>query len=121
MRIYLRSKIHQARITEAELDYVGSLTIDEDLMDKADIHENEKVLISNKRNGARLETYVIKGPRGSGVLCANGAAAHLMQKGDEVIIMTFDVSPEPFTPTVLLVDENNNFVRYLVEKSSETA
>jgi aspartate 1-decarboxylase len=82
----LKSKIHRARVTQAELNYVGSITIDEDLMDAANIIANEKVQIVNNNNGARFETYVIKGERGSGTICLNGATARLAQVGDIVII-----------------------------------
>lgn len=85
----LKSKIHRARVTQAELNYVGSITIDEDLMDAANIIANEKVQIVNNNNGARFETYVIKGERGSGTICLNGATARLAQVGDVVIIMSY--------------------------------
>lgn len=84
-----KSKIHQAKITEANLNYVGSITIDEDLMDAANIIEGERVQIVNNNNGARLETYVIKGERGSGVICLNGAAARRVAVGDIVIIISY--------------------------------
>jgi aspartate 1-decarboxylase len=117
MRIFLRSKIHKATVTEANLHYVGSITIDEQLMDLADISEYEKVLVVDNKNGNRLETYVIKGKKNSGIIGMNGAAAHLMKKGDEVIIMTFQVSEHPKRPINILVDSNNRFVKYLKEKS----
>ncbi len=85
----MKSKIHRATVTEANLNYVGSITIDEDLMDLVDILPNEKVQIVDNNNGARLETYVIPGPRGSGVICLNGAAARLVQPGDTVIIIAY--------------------------------
>ena len=85
----LKSKIHRAKVTQAELNYVGSITIDEDLMDAANIIANEKVQIVNNNNGARFETYVIRGARGSGTICLNGATARLVQVGDIVIIMSF--------------------------------
>lgn len=116
MRTFLRSKIHNATVTEARLDYMGSVTIDADLMRKADIAENEKVLVVNLTNGNRLETYAIKGAAGSGVICANGAAAHLVKKGDGVILMTFESAPRAPKPRVVLVDERNRFARYLKEK-----
>ncbi|RRJ66294.1 aspartate 1-decarboxylase [Paenibacillus oralis] len=110
-RTMMKSKIHRATVTEANLNYVGSITIDEDLMEAADILENEKVQIVNNNNGARLETYVIPGPRGSGVICLNGAAARLVQPGDNVIIISYAMmSPEEVRshkPTVVFVDENN--------------
>ena len=88
-RTMLGGKIHRATVTEADLNYVGSITIDQDLLDAAGICVNEKVQIVNNNNGARLETYTIPGERGSGVICLNGAAARLVQKGDIVIIMSY--------------------------------
>jgi aspartate 1-decarboxylase len=120
MRFFLRSKIHNATVTEARLDYVGSITIDESLMKKADILEHEKVLVVDVTNGARLETYAIKGEAGSGVICANGAAAHLIKKGDEVILMTFETAERPRVPRVILVDKKNRFAGSLTEKASRT-
>jgi aspartate 1-decarboxylase len=117
MRIYLRSKIHKATITDANLHYVGSITIDERLMELADLNEYEKVLVVDNTNGQRLETYVIKGKKCSGVIGINGAAAHLMHKGDEVIIMSFQISDRPKKPVNILVDSNNKFLKYLKEKS----
>lgn len=117
MRIYLRSKIHKATINEANLHYVGSITIDERLMELAGLAEYEKVLVVDNTNGSRLETYVIKGKKNSGVIGINGAAAHLVHKGDEVIIMSFQVSDRPKKPVNILVDKNNRFMKYLKEKS----
>lgn len=116
MRCFLRSKIHRAKVTEANLDYVGSVTIDVTLMEKADIEEWEKVLVVDVTNGARLETYAICGERGSGAIEINGAAAHLVNKGDEVILMTFEFGDKPSDPRCILVDESNDFVRYLSER-----
>lgn len=114
MRTYLRSKIHKATVTEADIEYIGSITIDEALMKKADLDEYEKVLVVDNTNGARVETYVMKGPRGSGEICINGAAAHLIKKGDEIIIMAFTSSArKPAKPKNVLVDKGNRFVRYL--------
>jgi aspartate 1-decarboxylase len=113
MRVFLRSKLHKARVTEANLEYVGSVTIDLDLMEAADLQEYEKVLIVDNTNGARLETYVIPGARGSGVICINGAAAHLISQGDEVIIMAFEITGQPRPPVVVLLDEHNRIVRTL--------
>ncbi len=110
-RTMMKSKIHRATVTEANLNYVGSITIDEDLMDAADLLENEKVQIVNNNNGARLETYVIVGPRGSGVVCLNGAAARLVQPGDTVIIISYAVldnaEAKEHRPTVVFVDDAN--------------
>ncbi|MEW6061082.1 MAG: aspartate 1-decarboxylase [Bacteroidota bacterium] len=113
MRWYIRSKIHKATVTEADINYVGSITIDEELIEKAGLSEGEKVLVTSNSSGARLETYVIKGLRGSGVICMNGAAAHLIKEGEEIIIMGFELSDKPITPTMILVDKNNKFVQYL--------
>ena len=113
MRSILRSKIHKATVTEADLGYVGSITIDEDLIDKVGFMDGEKVLVVDNTNGARLETYVIVGERGSGIICMNGAAAHLIKKGDEIIIMGFELTDKPIKAKNILVDENNKFVRYL--------
>lgn len=113
-RTMMKSKIHRATVTEADLNYVGSITIDEQLMEAADLLENEKVQIVNNNNGARLETYVITGPRGSGVICLNGAAARLVQPGDNVIIISYAMmSAEELRshkPKVVFVDENNHVV-----------
>jgi len=113
MRTLLKSKIHNATVTESQLEYVGSITIDETLMDKADLWEGEQVLVANKANGKRLITYVMKGKRDSGIICMNGAAAHLVKKGDQVIIMAFVLSDAIIKPHKILVDTNNKFVRYL--------
>jgi aspartate 1-decarboxylase len=112
MRIFLKSKIHNATVTEANLKYVGSITIDEALMKAADIDEFEKVLVVDNTNGARLETYVIKGKKNSGMICMNGAAAHLIKKGDEIIIMTFRLSKKPVNPKIVIVDKKNKFSKY---------
>ena len=114
MRWVIRSKIHKATVTEANLEYVGSLTIDEELMEKVGLWHGEKVLVVSNTSGARLETYVIKGERGSGVICMNGAAAHLIKAGEEVIIMGFELTEKPIEPKVILVDKKNRFVKYLV-------
>ena len=110
-RTLLGGKIHRATVTQADLNYVGSITVDEDLLDAAGILVNEKVQIVNNNNGARLETYTIAGQRGSGVICLNGAAARLVQPGDVVIIMSYVLLSEPeisaHEPKVVLVDEAN--------------
>ena len=110
-RTMLGGKIHRATVTEADLNYVGSITVDQNLLDAAGICVNEKVAIVNNNNGERLETYTIPGERGSGVVCLNGAAARLVQKGDIVIIMSYVMLSEPeiavHEPKVVLVDENN--------------
>ncbi|UYN92747.1 MAG: aspartate 1-decarboxylase [Anaerolineales bacterium] len=113
MRILVRSKIHNATVTEANLAYIGSITIDEELIERAGLWPGEKVLVVSNTTGERLETYVIVGPRGSGTITMNGAAAHLIKAGEQVIIMAFEISAEPVETTFILVDENNKFVRYL--------
>ena len=107
----LKGKIHCATVTEANLAYMGSITIDEELMEKAGILPNERVQVVDNNNGARLETYTIPGPRGSGVICLNGAAAHQGKVGDRLIVMAFgQFSPEEAAlhqPKVLFLDEGN--------------
>jgi aspartate 1-decarboxylase len=117
MRWVLRSKIHKATVTEANLAYVGSITIDRGLVEKAGLIEGERVLITSNDSGARLETYIILGERGSGMICMNGAAAHLIKAGEEIIIMGFELADGPITPRMILVDRQNNFVRYLSEET----
>jgi aspartate 1-decarboxylase len=109
----LRSKIHNATVTEADLSYVGSITVDEELLEKAGLLEGEKVLVVSNTSGARLETYTIRGERGSGVMCINGAAAHLIKKGEQIIVMGFELSDEAVVPKTILVDAQNRFVRRL--------
>jgi aspartate 1-decarboxylase len=108
----LKSKIHKASITGANLHYIGSITIDEDLMDAARLIENEKVHVLNLNNGERLETYVIKGTRGSGEICLNGAAARKVIVGDIIIIMSFAMmdteEAKSFKPTIVFPDTNTN-------------
>jgi len=120
-----KSKIHRARVTEANLNYMGSITIDSLLLEASDILPNEKVQIVNNYNGARFETYVIPGPKGSGVICLNGAAARLVQPGDTVIIISYCLLSREeagnFQPTVVMVDENNRPVEVRrVELHSQT-
>ena len=114
MRIMMKSKIHRATVTQADLHYVGSIGIDRDLMEAADLLEGEKVTIADITNGARLETYVIPAPRGSGIITINGAAAHLVDAGDLVIIISYAMVDEAearsLKPTVVHVDENNRVV-----------
>jgi len=110
----LKSKIHRVRVTQAELNYVGSITIDEDLLDAANILANEKVQIVNNNNGARFETYVIKGERGSGTICLNGAAARLAQVGDVIIIISYAQmefeAAKKHEPILIFPDENNKLI-----------
>jgi aspartate 1-decarboxylase len=111
----LKSKIHRAKVTQAELNYVGSITIDEDLMDAANMIANEKVQIVNNNNGARFETYVIRGERGSGTICLNGAAARLAQVGDIVIIMSFGYlemdEARKYQPILIFPDADNRLIK----------
>ena len=113
MRWFLRSKIFKATVTEANLNYEGSITIDEELIKKSGLKLHEKVLVSSLTSGNRLETYVISGKRKSGIICMNGAAAHLIKKGEKIIIMGFELSSKPVKPYKLLVDKQNRFVKYL--------
>ncbi|XSC47564.1 aspartate 1-decarboxylase [Bradyrhizobium sp. RDT10] len=115
MRWVVRSKIHNATVTEANLAYVGSITIDRELMDRVGLWVGERVLVVSNTSGARLETYIIEGPLGSGSICMNGAAAHLIKQGEEVIIMGFELVEAPLAPKMILVDEANRFVRFLSE------
>ena len=114
IRTMLKSKIHRATVTQADLHYVGSIAIDRDLMDAADLLEGEKVAIGDITNGARLETYVIPAPRGSGMIGVNGAAAHLVHAGDLIIIMNYaqygDAEAKMLTPRVVHVDDRNRIV-----------
>ena len=115
MRIMMKSKIHRATVTQADLDYVGSVTLDAALMEAADLLEGEQVAIVDITNGARIETYVIPGERGSGVIGINGAAAHLVHPGDLVIIMSYavlsDAEARTVEPRVVHVDEKNQIVK----------
>jgi len=119
-RTVFKSKLHRATVTQACLNYVGSITIDEDLMDAADIFVGEKVQVVNNNNGARLETYVIPGERGSGVICLNGAAARLVQPGDKVIIITYAMMPDQdartFKPTVVFLNDENQIEEIKAEE-----
>lgn len=113
MRWVLRSKIHNATVTEANFDYMGSITIDEELIESAGLWVGEKVLVVSNISGARLETYVILGERGSGTIAMNGAAAHLIKAGEQIIIMGFELTDAPITPKVVLVDSRNRFMGFL--------
>jgi aspartate 1-decarboxylase len=116
-RTMMKSKIHRATVTEANLNYVGSITIDEAIMEAVDILPNEKVQVVNNNNGARLETYAIPGPRGSGVICLNGAAARLVQPGDTVIIISYALMPDEQAKThqpVVAVMNADNTIQYLL-------
>jgi aspartate 1-decarboxylase len=113
-RHMFKSKIHRATVTEADLNYIGSITIDEELMEKADIIENERVQVLNINNGERMETYVMTGKRGSGIICLNGAAARKVHTGDKVIIISYALYDEreltENRPVVIHVDNNNKII-----------
>ena len=113
MRWVMRSKIHKATVTQADVNYVGSITIDEDLMDRVGLWTREKVLVVSNTSGARLETYAIPGERGSGVINMNGAAAHLIKAGEEIIIIGFELTGVPIETKQILVDKQNRYVRDL--------
>jgi aspartate 1-decarboxylase len=123
-RTMMNGKIHRATVTEANLNYVGSITIDQDILDAVGMVENEKVAIVNNNNGARLETYIIPGKRGSGVVCLNGAAARLVQEGDIVIIISYVLIPEEkvaeHKPKVAVMDENNRIKEMLFAEPAHT-
>ncbi|MCZ8535803.1 aspartate 1-decarboxylase [Paenisporosarcina quisquiliarum] len=122
LRMMLNSKIHRAVVTEADLNYVGSITIDQNLLDAVGMLPNEKVHIVNNNNGARFETYIIAGERGSGVICVNGAAARLVQKGDIVIILSYvymmNDEAKDHKPTVAIMGENNT-IREIISYEPE--
>lgn len=119
-RTMMKSKIHRARVTEANLNYVGSITIDQDILDQTGILPHEKVQVVNNNNGARLETYVIAGERGSGVVCLNGAAARLVQPDDIVIIVAYAMLSEEeldeFRPKIALMNERNQVEEMIEEE-----
>ncbi len=113
MRWYLRSKIHNAVVTDAKIEYIGSITIDYALVKKAGFQEGEKVQVWDITNGERLETYIILGEKNSGIICMNGAAARKIKKGHKVIIAGFELSDKKVTPKIISVDENNRFIKHL--------
>lgn len=123
-RTMMKGKIHRARVTEANLNYVGSITIDENILDAVDMLPNEKVQVVNNNNGARLETYIIPGKRGSGVVCLNGAAARLVQEGDIIIIISYvllaDKDLKEYTPKVAIMNENNEIIEMLDNEPEAT-
>ncbi|RFU68470.1 aspartate 1-decarboxylase [Peribacillus saganii] len=123
-RTMMNGKIHRARVTEANLNYVGSVTIDENILDAVGMLPNEKVAIVNNNNGARIETYIIAGERGSGVVCLNGAAARLVQPDDIVIIISYVMLPEEkvrdHKPKVAIMDENNRIVEMISHEPEAT-
>ncbi len=113
LRSLLKSKIHRATVTEANVDYIGSITVDVELLDLSDIIPGELVHVWNVGNGERFETYALAGPRGSGVVCVNGAAAHRVEVGHHVIITAFVLSDEPIKAKAIMVDSTNRFTLYL--------
>lgn len=123
-RTMMAGKLHRATVTEANLNYVGSITIDEDLLDAVGMLVNEKVQIVNNNNGARLETYIIPGKRGSGVICLNGAAARLVQEGDKVIIISYqmmtDQEAKTHQPKVAVLDDQNKIEQMLGQEPAHT-
>jgi aspartate 1-decarboxylase len=123
-RTMMNGKIHRARVTEADLNYVGSITIDEDILDAVGMVANEKVQIVNNNNGARFETYIIPGQRGSGVICVNGAAARLVQKGDVVIIISYVLVADEKVPThkpkVAIMSEDNKIKDLIAAEPAHT-
>lgn len=124
-RMLMNAKIHRARVTEANLNYVGSITIDEEIMEAVGIVENEKVQVVNNNNGARFETYVIKGPRGSKTICLNGAAARLVQVDDVIIIISYALVPEDqidkHRAKIAIMNEKNEIVELLSDEPASTA
>ncbi len=120
----MKAKLHRARVTESNLNYVGSITIDEDLLDAVDLLENEKVQIVNNNNGERFETYIIKGERGSGAICLNGAAARKVQPGDVIIILSYvllsNEEAHRHTPNVAILNESNQIVEMLGTEPAST-
>lgn len=123
-RTLMKSKLHRATVTGADLNYVGSITIDPDLMDLADLMPNERVQIVNNNNGARLETYVIPGVPGSGDMCLNGAAARLVQPGDQIIVMSYGMfdrdEAADHQPTVIILDDFNQPVNLLAAEPAHS-
>jgi len=113
LREVLTGKIHKATVTEADLNYIGSITIDAELLKLADLWPGQKVLIVSNTSGARVETYTIEGESKSGIICMNGAAAHHIKKGDEIIIMGYALSDRPWVSKNVLVNKSNQFVRML--------
>ena len=113
MRWVLRSKIHKARVTGEDLNYMGSIGIDGALMEKAGFLAGERVLVADNTNGARLETYIVEEEENSGKIIIYGAACRLIKKGDEIIVMGFELTDKPIKAKSVLVDENNRFVKFL--------
>ncbi|MGY4794920.1 aspartate 1-decarboxylase [Lysinibacillus sp. FSL K6-0057] len=124
LRMMMNSKIHRATVTQADLNYVGSITIDEDILDAVGMLANEKVHVVNNNNGARFETYIIAGERGSGVICVNGAAARLVQRGDIVIIISYvyvdNQEAKDHQPTVAIMGEGNTIKEMIAHEPEAT-
>jgi len=118
MRQLMRSKLHNGRVTDANIAYIGSIEIDEDLLDAVGLWVGEKVLVVSNTSGARLETYTIAGKRGSKIISMNGAAAHLIKTGEQIIVMGFEFADAPVKPRVVLLDDENNIVRRLDEEAN---
>ena len=121
MRWQMRSKIHKATVTQADLDYVGSITIDANLLDAVGLWPGEKVLVVSNTSGARLETYTIEGERGKGDICVNGAAAHLIGPGEDIVIIGFELSANKVHPKVILPSPDNREFRYIIEEPKTVA
>lgn len=121
MRWLMRSKIHKAIVTQADLNYVGSITIDQDLMDAVGLWDGEKVLVVSNTSGARLETYTIAGRRGSGEVCMNGAAAHLINVDEQIIIVGFELTDKAIEPKVIMPSERNTSWVKLNEEAGQIA
>jgi len=121
MRWLMRSKIHKAIVTEADLHYVGSITLDPNLMEAVGLWPGEKVLIASNTSGARLETYTIAGARDSGEVCINGAAAHLIKVGEEIIVMGFELANQPVDAKVILVTDKQNLSFERIAETPSTA
>ena len=121
MRWVMRSKLHNAIVTEANLAYVGSITIDADLLDAVGLWPGEKVLVVSNTSGARLETYTIAGARGSRAICMNGAAAHLIGEGEQIIVMGFELVDRPVQAAVAVLDAANRIIRRIEEKPGQLA
>lgn len=124
-RTLMNAKIHRARVTEANLNYVGSITIDEEILNKVGIVENEKVAVVNNNNGARFETYVIAGEPGSGTICLNGAAARLVQKDDIIIIISYALVANDeiknHTPKIAIMNEKDNTIKQIITGEEASA
>ena len=121
MRTVMHAKIHKATVTEANLNYVGSITIDEDLLDAAGLWANEKVLVVSNTSGVQLETYTLVGQRGSGCICMNGGASRLIGEGEEIIIIGFMLTDTPILPRAILVDKDNRIHCDMAETALTTS